>query len=87
MKSCRSGRQILARDQDNRLLGDERHGRKIVQRIVWRMLIKRLGVSMRASTAKQELMPVRRSFRHAGSPGRATGTGHVLNDDRLAQNF
>jgi len=42
MKSCRFlGRQKSLRAIKTPALGYERHGRKIVQRIVWRMLIKR----------------------------------------------
>ena len=82
-----AGRHVLPRDQDERLLGDERDGDKIVQRVIGRMLVQRLAEGMRAGAAEQELIAVGRCPRDPCRPRCAAGARDVLDDDGLAENL
>ena len=79
------GRQILAREQDQRRLSDQHDGREIGRGVVERSFIERLICGMGADIAEHELIAVRRRLRHARSAGHAARAAHILDDDLLPQ--
>jgi hypothetical protein len=80
-----AGRQILARHQQLRGLGDERDRREVGRRVVQRPLVERLIVGMRADAAERERIAVGGGARHPGGPGHAAGAANVLDQHLLAQ--
>jgi hypothetical protein len=81
------GRQVLAREQHQRHVGDKRDRREVGRRIVERPLVERLVERMRADRAEHEGQAVGIALRDAQRPGHAAGAGHVVDDDLAADRF
>ena len=79
-------RQILARDQHHRLLGNQHDGSKIGHKVVERILVERL-IDGIGSAAEHELIAVRRRLRHPGRPHHSAGAADVLDHNLLAQDL
>jgi hypothetical protein len=80
-------RQVLARDQRDRRLGDQRDRRKIGRGVVGRLLVERLVVGMRADAADPHGVAVGPGIGDALGTVHTAGAADVLDDDLLAQNF
>ncbi len=78
--------QILAREQDRRLLGHESDGCQVIGKIVERALVQRL-IDGIGGAAENELVAVRRGLGDTRRPHHAAGAYHVLDDHLLAQHF
>ena len=79
-------RQILARDQNRRLVRDQNDGREIVLQTVSRMLVERHIDGVRPA-AEDERVAVRLSADDVGRTDHAAGAGDVFDDHRLAQDL
>jgi hypothetical protein len=53
-----AGGKVLARNEQDRLLGHKRHRREVVDRVIRRILVEGLAVRMGARGAEQELITV-----------------------------
>ena len=80
-------RQVLAHRQDDRHLGEQRHRRELLDRIVERLLVERLALGMRADRAEHDLVAVGRRGRDALRAGHAACAADVLDHDLLAQDL
>jgi hypothetical protein len=80
-------RQILARDQQDRLLTDQRDGREVGHRIVERMLVVRLAMREGPGATEHELVSVGRSLRDAAGTGHAAGAADILDDHLLPKSL
>src|SRR5262249_28457813 len=80
-------RQILARDQYDRLLADQRDGREIGHGVVERMLVERLAMREGPGAAEYELITVGRGLRHAACARHAAGAADVFYDHLLAEDL
>ena len=83
----RVGGEIGASDEHQRLLGDQRHRRKILDRIIERALIKGLAVGLGADGAQQHLRSIRRCLSDAKRAGHSAGSGDVFHDHLLTENL
>src|SRR5262249_56656169 len=73
--------EILAHDEEQRLLDDQGDRREVGCGVVERVLVQRLVDRMGARAAEHELIAVRRSFGYAGCSGHAAGAADVLDDN------
>jgi hypothetical protein len=76
-------RQVSARREQHRQIGQQGGGHKLRRRIVRRISKKKLILGVRADVADHKLVTIGRCFgdpRYAGNPSDA---GHVLNQNRL----
>jgi len=80
-----AGGQILAREQQQRRLGDKHDRCEIGRRIVERRLVERLVCRVRAHVAEHELVAVRGGFRDPAGPEHAAAAADVFDDHVLAQ--
>ena len=73
------GGEILARDQERGLIGDEHHRREISGEIVERIFVKRL-VDGVGPAAEYELIAVGGGLHHARGAHHSAGAAHVLDE-------
>jgi hypothetical protein len=79
------GRQILAREQQQRRLGHEQDRRKVGRGIVERRFVERLVRGVRAHVSEHELIAVRRGPRDARAAQHPASAADVLDDHFLAE--
>jgi hypothetical protein len=77
--------EVLAREQNERRLGDQDHRCEIGRGIIKRIPVERLIGSMRTHIAQDEQVPVRRGFGHTRAADHASRAADILDDDLLAQ--
>jgi len=80
-----AGRQVVARNEHDRLLDYQPDRRKIGCGIIERFLMQRLVLRMGSRGAHHELIAVRCRLRDAVCADHAAGPADVLDDDLLAQ--
>ena len=80
-------RQVLARDERDRHLGDQPDGGEIGLRVVQRLLVERLGLGVGADGADDEVVAVGRAVGDTLGAGLAAGAGDVLDHHLLAESF
>ena len=80
-------RQILARDQHDRLLADQRDRCEVGQGVVERMLVERLAIREGPRAAEYELITVGHGLRHAACARHAAGTANVFDDHLLTEDL
>src|SRR5580704_14058489 len=78
-------RKVLAGNEHQGLVVDQRHWREILHDIVRRLLVKPLALGEAADVSDHELIPVRRSLRYAAAADQTAGPGDVLDDNGLAE--
>ena len=83
----RVGGKILARDEDQRHLGDEGRGREIAGGVVGRLLVERLVLGVGADGAEHEGGAVGRRPRDALRAGHAAGAADILDHHLLAEDL
>ena len=77
------GREILARDQDKRLIRHQSHRREVGRRVIEWSLVKRLVLGVGPDIAEHELIAVWCCFCHAVGARHAAGAADVFDDDGL----
>ena len=80
-------RQVLAHQERDRNLGDQRHRREVGHRVVERLLVERLALRLGADGAEQHGVAVGPGVGHAPAAGLAAGAADVLDDHVLAEHF
>ena len=80
-------RQILARDEHDRHLGNQRNRRKVRRRVIERLLVHGLALCVRADGAEHERVAVGRGIGDALGPRHAAGAADVLHHDLLAEDL
>jgi hypothetical protein len=77
-------REVLARDDQLRRVGNERDRRKIVRRVIGQIVGDRVD-DLGASLTDQQGVAVRLGARDPGGADRTAGAADILDDDRLAE--
>ena len=77
-------KRLLGNDEDRRA-GHQADWRKILGRVIFEIGIERRGSAVRSHVAHHDGVPIRLGLDAASDAGSATGAGHVLHDDWLAE--
>ena len=80
-----SRRQLLAREQHEADVGDQRHMGEIGGRVVERLFRQRLAERVGADRSKHELVAVGCRLRHPQRADHPAAAGHVVDDDLLTE--
>src|SRR5262245_28961943 len=81
------GRKVLACSQHHGLFGEQGNWSEISGGVISQLFVDRLIVGMRADAAEQKRIAVWRSIHDAVHPDDACGTGRILDDHLLAEDF